>query len=122
MKRASVATLLVTLLTASIAAQVVSPQAPAPPRDPNPATRPQTGKGRIQGRVLQADTATPVRRAWVQLSGAQISSRRVTTDNEGRYEFSELPPGQFTLTVSKGGYLTLQYGQRRTGPSPHERM
>jgi hypothetical protein len=113
MKRGRIATLLVMLLTASIAAQV-TPQAPAPPRDPNPATRPQPGKGRIQGRVMQADTTTPVRRAWVQLSGAQISSRRVTTDNEGRYEFSELPPGQFTLTVSKGGYLTLQYGQRRT--------
>jgi len=36
------------------------------------------------------------------------------TDGEGRYEFTALPPGRFTLAASKTGYVTLQFGQRRS--------
>ena len=39
--------------------------------------------------------------------------RTSTTDGEGRYEFAELPAGRYTITVSKAGYVGLQYGQRR---------
>ena len=37
----------------------------------------------------------------------------MSTDSEGRYEFTELPARQFTLTAQRGGYLQLRYGQRR---------
>jgi hypothetical protein len=36
-----------------------------------------------------------------------------TTDADGRYEFAELPAGRFVITATKGGYVTLQAGQRR---------
>jgi hypothetical protein len=38
-----------------------------------------------------------------------------TTDEQGRFEFKELAGGRYTVTASKGGFVTLQYGQRRPG-------
>jgi len=56
----------------------------------------------------------PLRRARVMLLSNEINVRRyATTDDDGRYDFAELPDGRFTVTASKGGYVSLQYGQRR---------
>ena len=99
-----------------VSAQVAAPrpQAPGlPARDGAGLAAPATGTGRIRGRVLQAGTGTPLRRAQVTLTGEQNVQRLVTTDGEGRYEFFDLPAGRFTISAAKGGYLTLQYGQRR---------
>jgi hypothetical protein len=55
-----------------------------------------------------------VRRAQVRLNAPEIRfSRTATTSPNGVFEFTELPAGRYTLTASKTGYLTLQYGQRR---------
>jgi Carboxypeptidase regulatory-like domain len=35
------------------------------------------------------------------------------TDESGAFELTELPAGRYTLTVSKTGFVTLSYGQRR---------
>jgi hypothetical protein len=82
-----------------------------PPRDNATA---QTGTGRIRGRVVSADTAAPLRRAQVTITAAEVSIRRfVTTDAEGRYDFTELPAARYIISANKAGYVTLQYGQRR---------
>jgi hypothetical protein len=99
-------------LRAQVAAPLPQPTRP-PPRDAAGLAAAATGTGRIRGRVLQAGTTTPLRRAQVSLTGEQNVRRLVTTDGEGRYEFSDLPAGRFTISAAKGGYLTLQYGQRR---------
>jgi hypothetical protein len=50
----------------------------------------------------------------VRLNAPEIRfSRMATTNDNGVFEFNELPAGRYTLTASKTGYLTLQYGQRR---------
>ena len=78
-----------------------------------PMARPtRTGTGRIRGRVLSADTGTPVRRASVRLFGAD-ASRSAVTDAQGRYEFVDLPDGRFTVMAAKAGYVNVQYGQTR---------
>src|SRR5688500_17721827 len=84
----------------------------APPRDG--AVAPQTGTGKIRGRVL-AQGNTPLRRAQLSLAmeGGPQFRRAAITDGEGRYEFVDLPAGRFTVTAIKTGYVTLQYGQRR---------
>lgn len=70
--------------------------------------------GRISGRVVSADTGRPVKRARVLLGAAEIpGGRGALTDDEGVFEFTELPQGRYTLTVGKSGFVGLSYGQRR---------
>lgn len=35
------------------------------------------------------------------------------TDDDGRYEFTTLPAGRYGVRASKGGYVAIEYGQRR---------
>jgi hypothetical protein len=67
----------------------------------------------IQGRVTTADTGAPIRGAEVRVSIDGRFSRLVTTDGEGRYELRNLAAGAYKLTISKAGFITLEYGQRR---------
>jgi hypothetical protein len=86
-----------------------------PPRDTGPRA-PQTGTSRLRGRVVAALSGMPLRRAQIALTSAEPAQqlRRVTTtDAEGRFEFSELPAGRFSVNATKAGYVTLQFGQRR---------
>ena len=73
----------------------------------------KTGTGRIKGRLVAADTGNPVRRAQVRLTGQDVLPKSATTDNEGRFEFKDLPAGAFTLNASKSGFVAVNYGQKR---------
>lgn len=89
---------------------------PTPGQTPNrdTANRPASGKGRIQGRVIAADTGNPLRGAIVQVTAPEVQVRRAaTTDAEGRYEVDALPAARYALSVSKSGYVSLQFGQQR---------
>src|SRR5262249_27905753 len=46
-------------------------------------------------------------------SPAIREGRSTTTGPDGLYEFKELPASRYTVTVSKGSYVTLAYGQTR---------
>ena len=97
-------------LTVSASAQV-TPQA----RDTS--ATPSKGTGVIQGKVTTAD-GRPLRRARVNLATAGLGAegrRAVSTGLDGSYSFKDLPQGRFRLTVTRGGYLPLEYGQRRPG-------
>lgn len=60
------------------------------------------------------ETGAPLRRAQITVVSLDAAIRHVvTTDTQGRYEFADLPAGRYTVSASKGGYVTLQYGQRR---------
>ena len=84
------------------------------------APNPEAGRGMavLRGQVVAADSGAPIRRAQVRVSGVGLRESRVaTTDAQGRFEVRELAAGRYTLTASKGGFVTLQYGQRRPGES-----
>ena len=74
----------------------------------------QTPTGRITGRVVAADNGRPVRRARVFVTAAELpSGRGMLTDDSGVFDLTELPAGRYSLTVSKSGFVSLSYGQRR---------
>jgi hypothetical protein len=77
---------------------------------------PAVGSSRIRGRVTAADTGRPLRRAIVRLSSPGIREGRTTsTDQDGRYEFEQLPAASYNLTASKTGFLQTGYKQTRPG-------
>jgi carboxypeptidase family protein len=93
-----------------------SPAQRQPPRDP--ATE-KKGTASIKGRITGADTGRPLRRVQVRLSAPELTEARSTSTNlQGTYEFADLPAGRYTISVSRNGYLSLQYGQRRPGEPP----
>ena len=80
---------------------------------PPAAQQMKTGTARVKGRIVTADGGAPVRRAQVRISGPEIMAKTAMTDSEGRYEFGELPAGRYTISATKSGFVTINYGQTR---------
>jgi protocatechuate 3,4-dioxygenase beta subunit len=119
--RTLIALLSLLITSPGVSAQVVvsqpTPGVPQPPgrtgpRDP--AKNPETGTAGIRGRVVGGENGGPLRRALVRLHGeAMREGRATTTDENGRYEFNDLPAGRYNVSAHKGGYVGMQFGQRR---------
>ena len=89
-------------------AQQPTRDTPAQPKDA------VTPAGRITGRVIASDNGRPVKRARVFVTAVELpGGRGVLTDDQGVFDLTELPAGRYTLTVSKTGFVSLSYGQRR---------
>jgi hypothetical protein len=79
-----------------------------------PGQQAPVGTAVLRGVVVAADTGAPIRRAQVRTAAPGAQETRTTlTDEQGRFELRELSGGRYTITASKGGFITLQYGQRR---------
>jgi protocatechuate 3,4-dioxygenase beta subunit len=92
--------------------QTRDPQRPA--RDNQP---PAAGVASIAGTIV-SDTQPPrpLRRAVVTLITPDNSFGRTTvTDDSGRFEFTALPAGKFTITANKVGWSSISYGAKRPG-------
>jgi hypothetical protein len=73
----------------------------------------QTGQGRIAGTVTGADTGRPIRDAEVEItSHGSGHSKTATTDADGRYEFVDLPAGEYGIRGSAARYLAREYASR----------
>jgi hypothetical protein len=86
-----------------------------PPRDARPPA-PATGNAIIRGRVLAPDGGRPLRRVQIRIVATGLSDaqgRTTSTDEDGRYEMTDLPAGRYTVTATRAGFLPLRYGQRR---------
>jgi Carboxypeptidase regulatory-like domain len=138
------ALLVAATMPVSSSAQVAAPAGPPPPRSgfgevsPEPARNTQRAKAdeaqprdaapaskstaAIIGRVTSLETRGPLRRVVIRITSPALpSSRTVSTNSDGRYEIRDLPPGEYSLTAERGGYLMLPYGQRRPG-EPGKRL
>jgi hypothetical protein len=102
------------LLTTTATTTTPAQTRPAPPRDTSAAAL--KGTGVIKGRVVAGDSGRPLRRARVSLSGIGLGrdgQHSTSTGPDGSYAFKELPPARYRITVTRSGYLSIDYGQRR---------
>lgn len=87
-----------------------------PPRTLRPGEAPPKGTAIIRGIVVAADTGSPLRRVQVRAMSPESRGGGVTsTAADGRFEIKDLPAGRYSISASKGAFVTIQYGQRRTG-------
>ncbi len=95
-----------------LVALVQSPQPPAPP----------TGTGKISGIVTRGDSKQPLDGAMVRVVrwegglGRQFPPSQSQAD--GRFVFENLPAGEYAVTFSATGFVTLEWGQVRPQEPP----
>ena len=82
-----------------------SPQ--VPPRDGVPPP-PRTGTGIVKGRVVDGTTGVGIARARVIMQGVG-GGAPTTTDADGGFTFTALPPGPVMLMVQKTTFLEARY-------------
>ena len=95
-------------------------QPAGPPRD---CQLEATGSGVVRGVVIDAGNGQPVRRAevWVTMmspGAARATTRATVADTEGRFEFTDLPPGVVTLRATKNSYYNEDEAHGGDGPAP----
>ena len=72
------------------------------------------GTAVIRGRIVAADNGAAIRRAQVRIVSNELRESRVAaTDAQGNFEIKDLAAGRYSVTASKAGFVSLQYGQRR---------
>ncbi len=99
-----------------VSANALAQQAITPPRDTSAPEK--KGTGVIRGTVVAGDTGRPLRRAQITVAGVglgQDARRTTSTGPDGTFAVKELPAARYRITVTRGGYLQLEYGQRRPG-------
>jgi Carboxypeptidase regulatory-like domain len=101
----------VTISALVLAAGLLLQSPAAPQRDAPAAAKP--GGGTIRGRVVAAATRQPLHRVRITLRASDPNAPATVTDTRGQFELRNVPPGSYTLTAARAGYLTIQYGQRR---------
>jgi hypothetical protein len=81
----------------------------------------------LSGQVIDAGSGKPVAGATVTISGPAIArsgpwgpdlhggAPQVLTAGDGRFVFTHLPGGTFSVTATKTGYAVGAYGRRRPG-------
>ncbi|MEZ5316428.1 MAG: carboxypeptidase regulatory-like domain-containing protein [Vicinamibacterales bacterium] len=87
---------------------------------PTAASGPDAAPATVSGIVVMDDSSgRPVRRARVAVRSVdQRGERAVMTDDEGRFEIRDLPPGRYSLSASKAAYVSAYFGARRPGRGP----
>jgi hypothetical protein len=98
-----------------VSMSVLSLAAQAPRRN---APRVDLMTSSINGLVTAADTGAPLRGAEVRLSSRGSYNRLATTDGNGLFMMRDLPSGEYRLTVSRTGFTSLIFGQRRPLETP----
>ena len=102
----------VTLLLAALVAIPTFAAQRSGPAQQGPAT------GTVSGRVT-GPNGVPLRGAEVRLRDPNGRENRLaTTDENGAFEVTNLPPGTWSVSAAKSGYITQHYQQRNPFSAP----
>lgn len=77
------------------------------PAQSNPAAA--GGTGEVRGRIMSGVPPAPVAGASVKLTGGGLIKTSAADEN-GRFVFTKLPPGQYTISVSSNGMAVTAFG------------
>lgn len=71
----------------------------------------------IAGTVVAMEGSVPLRKARVVLRSTEDQARGISTITtaDGRFTLKGLAPGSYRLSVSRTGFVTNEYGQRKPG-------
>src|SRR3954470_6895599 len=77
----------------------------------------QTGTATVSGTVVTLSAGEPIADASVELFEATLPDGRTstTTDHQGRFQFTHLAPGRYTVGAVKTGFVNVVFGQRHYG-------
>ena len=111
------------LLSALLSGTGLGAQAPAAPAT-LPAGQTASAQGatgskeetcRVSGTVVKMADGTPLKNATVQLSAEADREHTIATKTtaDGRFALKNVPVGRYELTVSRNGYVTAKYGQKK---------
>ena len=69
----------------------------------------------ISGMVVKMAGSVPLRKAHLLLRNVEDRTRRIAavTNADGRFAMKGIEPGSYRLSVSRLGFVTEQYGQRK---------
>ncbi len=67
----------------------------------------------MRGKVVNSATTAPLHRVKLTLNGDAPNAPDAVTDTRGEFEFVDVPPGIYTISAVRSGYLPTQYGQKR---------
>lgn len=95
---------------ASRPGEIIGKPAAPPPSTPKSGD-PTKGTSTIRGRILLPN-GRPARKASIQLV-SNGPAKATAADENGNYEFTELPADTYHLTAGRPGYIVLEYGQKR---------
>ncbi len=84
----------------------------SPQRAPEQLPAATPGTGVIRGHISTAD-GHPLPRAQVTLLPSGGSVRLLQTDEDGSYQFTDLPAGHYMVTANHSGFVSLAFGQQR---------
>src|SRR5438094_338128 len=93
---------------AVIGAIALAVQAQSPLDTPTP----KPGTGSISGRVVEAETGDPVRKARVTVETDVGHVPPVLSGADGRFVITGLVPGKYALTAAKPGFAKTMFGQQ----------
>src|SRR3954469_4305174 len=77
----------------------------------------QTGTATVSGTVVTLSAGEPIADASVELFEATLPGGRTSTstDHQGRFEFTHLSPGRYTVGAMKTGFVNVVFGERHYG-------
>jgi hypothetical protein len=109
--------MLYTILALVLAGQVAGGIIGAPQNQPPAPTA--SGTATLRGHIFAADSGQPLRKAQVRIFANEIRENRMaTTDENGTYEFKEVRAGRYSISASKGSFVSVSYGQQRPTDAP----